>query len=149
MTMMQIRQAIEQDYPAIIMLMKNELGYPNLVEEEAKERLECFRISDDWETFVAVINNEVVGFIGVMKNIAYNIEGYYSQIVALAVSEKTRRMGIGTELVRKAEEWSLSHGITDVAVNSNMRRLDAHALYENLGYMKKSYSFKKSLGGAS
>ena len=112
------------------------------------KRLENFSNSDDWETFVAVVEDEIVGFIGVVKGIAYNIEGYYSQIMALAVSEKTRHHGIGSALVKRAEEWSLSYGITDIAVNSSMRRLDAHAFYEDLGYTKKSFSFKKTIGDA-
>jgi len=139
------RKADEPDYQDIIKLMKNELGYPDLDEAEAVARLDYFRRSDDWETFVAVVDINVVGFIGVMKNIAYNIDGYYAQIMALAVAEKARRHGVGTSLVKRVEEWSLSYGITDIAVSSNMRRLDAHAFYEELGYTKKSFSFKKSL----
>jgi len=141
-----IREAELLDFPAICELMRNELGYPDLDEEEGIKRLNYFKSSDDWETFVALVDDEVAGFIGVMKNLAYNIEGYYSQIMALAVSVKTRRCGVGTALVKRAEEWSLSCGITSVGLNSNMRRLDAHAFYEDLGYTKKSFSFTKALG---
>jgi ribosomal protein S18 acetylase RimI-like enzyme len=144
--MMLVREAEHRDFPIICELMKNELGYPDIDEEEAVKRLGYFKSSDDWETFVAVIDDEVVGFVGVMKNLAYNIEGLYSQIMALAVSVKNRRRGVGTALVNRAEEWSLLYGITDVGVNSNMRRLDAHAFYEGLGYTKKSFSFSKALG---
>ena len=144
--MMLVREAEHRDFPIICELMKNELGYPNIDEEEAVKRLGYFKSSDDWETFVAVIDDEVVGFVGVMKNLAYNIEGLYAQIMALAVSVKTRRCGVGTALVKRAEEWSLSCGITSVGLNSNMRRLDAHAFYEDLGYTKKSFSFTKALG---
>ena len=49
-----VREAIGQDYPSVILLMKNELGYPELDDEEAVKRLENFSNSDDWETFVAV-----------------------------------------------------------------------------------------------
>ena len=146
--MIYIREAAKPDYKAIISLMKNELGYPDLNDSEATKRLEYFRNSDDWETFVAVVEDEIAGFIGVMKNMAYNIEGYYSQIMALAVSEKMKRQGVGTALVKRVEEWVASHGITNITVNSNKRRLDAHAFYEKNGYIKqiaKSFSFAKSL----
>ena len=143
--MIYVREAIEPDYQAVIRLMKNELGYPALDEAEAFKRLEYFKNSEDWVTLVAVVDEVVAGFIGVKKGIAYNIDGYYSQIAALAVSEKKRRCGIGAALVKKAEEWSLSYGITGVQVSSDMRRLDAHAFYEDLGYIKKSFSFKKVL----
>ena len=141
--MIHIREAEKPDYQEIIRLMKNELGYPDLDEVETDKRLDYFKNSDDFMTFVAVVDDEIAGFIGVMKGIAYTINGYYSQIIALAVSEKKRRCGIGTALVTRAEEWSLSYGIAGISVNSNMMRLDAHAFYEKLGYTKKSFSFKK------
>lgn len=84
-----IRKAEEQDFSAICTLMKNELGYSDLNEVEAINRLKYFSDNNDWVTYVATDNcGEITGFIGVMKGFAYNIEGYYSQIMALAVSEK-------------------------------------------------------------
>jgi len=141
--MIHIREAEKPDYQEIIRLMKNELGYPDLDEVETDKRLDYFKNSDDFMTFVAVVDDEIAGFIDVMKGIAYTNNGYYSQIMALAVSEKKRRCGIGTALVTRAEEWSLSYGIAGISVNSNIMRLDAHAFYEKLGYTKKSFSFKK------
>ncbi len=141
-----IREAIEQDYRAIWEFMRNELGYPNLDQAEAIKRLTYFKNNVDWVTFVADDEQgSIMGFIGVMKGVAYNIEGYYSQIMALAISEKAQRKGIGTKLVRKAEEWSLANGITNMAVNSGLKRLGAHAFYEKIGFVKKSFSFSKTL----
>jgi GNAT superfamily N-acetyltransferase len=134
-----------QDFPAICSLMKNELGYPELNETEAVKRLEFFRKSEDFETFVADTNGFIAGFIGVMKSVAYNYDGYYSQIMALAVSENARRKGIGTALVKKTEEWTLSFGIKGIGVNSGLHRLNTHTFYEINGYIKKSYSFTKEL----
>ena len=144
--MFNIRDADAQDFSAILKLMKNELGYPDLIEDEAFKRLEYFKNSNDWATFVASIDDQIVGFIGIMKDMTYSIEGYYSQIMALAVSNNARRKGVGAALVKKAEEWSLSNGITDIGVNCNIRRLDAHKFYETLGYTRKSFSFSKILG---
>lgn len=141
-----IREAEEQDFSAICTLMKNELGYSNLNDAEAINRLRYFSSNNDWVTYVAAHDcGEITGFIGVMKGFAYNIEGYYSQIMALAVSEKAQHKGIGTKLVKKAEEWSLANGIDDIGVNSSIKRLDAHAFYEKNGYVKKSFSFIKFL----
>ena len=36
-------------------------------------------------TFIAEDENVIVGFIGIMKGLAYNVEGYSFQIMALAV----------------------------------------------------------------
>ena len=143
--MIHTRVAESSDFPAIFQLMKNELGYPNLDETEALKRLEYFKQSDDWETFVAVTDDVIAGFIGVMKGMAYNIEGHYAEIVTLAVSEKTRRGGVGTALVKRAEEWALQNGVHEVGLHSNMKRLEAHIFYEKNGYAKKSYWFYKKL----
>lgn len=145
--MITVRKAEPQDFPAIYTLMKNELGYPNLREADTFKRLEFFSSSDDWETFVALTGGEAVGFIGVTKCLAYNIDGYYTQIMAMAVSEKLQGSGIGTALVKKAEEWSMSHGITGIYVSSNIKRSSAHAFYEKNGYInsKQSYMFIKSI----
>ena len=143
--MISVRKAEKRDFPAICSLMKNELGYPELNEVEAVERLEYFARSDEWETFVAVIDDNVAGFIGIMNGISYTIEGCYAEIAALAVSEETRRGGIGTALVGKAEAWARSRGIHEVGLHSNLQRLEAHLFYEKNGYSKKSYWFYKKL----
>ena len=103
--MIEVREAVQKDFTTITHLIQNELGYPDVDANKLNSRLDSFRTDEDWETFVAVLNNEVVGFIGVMKNRAYEIDRYYAQIMALAVSEKTRRIGVGTALLEKVEEW--------------------------------------------
>ena len=138
-----VREAEAQDFPAVFGLMRNELGYPKLDEAEAFRRFTYLGQSDDWVTFVAVADGEVIGFIGVMKAMALHIEGHYSQIMELAVSENTRRSGAGSALVKKAEEWAGSHGISIIDVTSKFERLGAHAFYEENGYVKKSYKFTK------
>jgi len=85
---MNIRKAEKKDFSIICSLVKNELGYLDLVDSKLTERLEFFNNSEDWATFVAEDENVVVGFIGIMKGLAYNVEGYYSQIMALAVSNR-------------------------------------------------------------
>ena len=140
---MNIREAEPNDFPVICGLMKDELGYLNLNETDALKRLEYFRQNDNWATFVSVIDDEVVGFIGVMKGMAYNIEGFYAEILALAVSSQTRRLGVGTALVKKAEEWARQRGISEIGLHSNMKRPDAHIFYERIGYAKKSIWFNK------
>jgi GNAT superfamily N-acetyltransferase len=142
-----VREAIERDYTAISRLIGDELGYSDLLEAETIRRLEHISSKRDWATFVAVTDDEVVGFIGVMMGLAYNAEGYYAQIMALAVSEKSQRLGVGTELTKAAEEWALSQGVSDISVSSNIKRLKAHAFYEKKGYakVKENHLFIKPL----
>ena len=141
------REALKEDYPAIYSLMINELGYPDLDENETLKRLESFRKNNDVATFVAVLDGTVAGFIGVGKVVSYEMDGDNAQILALAVSENARRMGVGTALVKCIEGWSFAHGMKSIIVNTNEIRHDAHAFYENCGYRKYkvSYRFVKNL----
>ena len=143
--MMSIREAEMQDFQAIILLMRNVLGYPGLKETEAIKRLEYFKQSKEHATFVAVADAEISGFIGVMRGVAYTIEGYYAEILILAVSEKYRRGGIGSALVKRAEEWARQNSAYEIGLHSNFKRLDAHLFYERNGYQKRSYWFYKDL----
>ena len=75
-----------------------------------------------------------------MSDILFHRDNYvfsYRVIVALAVSERTRRGGVGTALVKKAEEWALDNGFHEVGLYSNMKRLDAHLFYEKKRLCKK------------
>jgi len=45
--------------------------------------------------------------------------------------------------LKKAEEWSLENGITDIGVNCGIKRLGAQAFYEKNDYAKKSFSLMK------
>ena len=140
-----IHIAQNKDFNAICKLMQNESGYPNLNIKEALKRLEFFQNSENHETFVAESNDKIVGFIGIMKDVAYNCDGYYAQIIALAVLEKAQGQGIGTTLLKQVEAWSLENRINNIGVNSGLQRLNTHKFYEKNGYEKKSYSFSKGL----
>jgi len=70
---MTIREAEEQDFSAICTLMKNELGYSDLNEVEAINRMKYFSDNNDWITYVAVGDcDEIIGFIGVIFGICMN-----------------------------------------------------------------------------
>ena len=48
-----ISEAKEQDFPAIFILIKNELGYTELNNTETINRLKYFSDSNDWITYIA------------------------------------------------------------------------------------------------
>lgn len=138
-------EAQQDDFISVFELIKVELGYTELDFEQAMKRLGFFASSKNWCTYVAVRDDKVLGFVGITKGIAYNIESEYAQIMALAVSEKYRHKGIGTLLLKQAENWALMNGIKNIGVNSGLHRPEAHQFYEHNGYCKKSFSFGKIL----
>lgn len=140
-----IRTSEENDYETICDLIGNELGYDSLNIENAYKRLAAMHSRKDYQTFVAVHNNKVIGFIGLYKGIAFNVDGEYMQIIALAVSNEYQNKGIGTQLLLKAEQYAQNENIVSLGLNSGLHREKAHAFYEHRGFVKKSYSFIKSL----
>ncbi len=140
-----IRDLEKDDYEAVCDLISNELGYVNTNYADAFKRLDAIRNRKGYHTFVAVDNNKVIGFIGLSRGIAFNINGEYIQIIALAVNKECQNRGIGTQLLIKVEQYAQNEKIHSIGLNSGLHREEAHTFYEHRGYVKKSYSFQKSL----
>jgi ribosomal protein S18 acetylase RimI-like enzyme len=71
--------------------------------------------------------------------------GPIGRMTALAVDESARGQGVGTALVRAAEEIFTTRGCALIEVTSNKKRTDAHAFYEKLGYTATSFRFAKTV----
>jgi len=141
----EIREAVETDYPTVCSLINKELGYPNVALDELAIRLKRMEKAGNYHTFVAILDNVIVGFIGITKGIAYEISGDYYRIIAFAVSSKHQNKGIGSSILRYVENIASQNGISYFTLSSGMQRTAAHAFYEHNGYEKKSYSFSKGL----
>ena len=63
------------------------------------------------------------------------------------ITEEFRRLGIGKELIRRAEQWARNQGCRKVVLRSNMQRETAHIFYPSIGYtrVKSSLSYRKEL----
>ena len=60
--------------------------------------------------------------------------GYDYELVKLAVSSDTRRLGIGLNLCRTALNYASSQGAKTIFLESNTRLKSAIALYRKLGF---------------
>lgn len=138
-----IRDMVPDDYKALKPLI-DELGYPS-TEDEIKERLQNIIIDKNFKTLLAELNGKIVAFIGLLKSYGYEINGPYIRIMALVVAEEYRNQGIGTQLIKVAEEWAQQNGATIITLNSGLKRMDAHRFYEHMGFRIKGYSFIKEL----
>ena len=67
------------------------------------------------------------------------------RITALIVDETSRGLGIGRVLVAAAERRFLSAGCGLLEITSNLKRVEAHAFYESLGYDKTSVRLVKDI----
>ena len=132
-----------EDSAALASLMC-ELGYKTTA-AQMKKRLESILANSDYQTFVATIDDKIFGMIGTFSQPSYEHDDRSGRILALAVSKKLRRSGIGRALVTLAEQDFARRGITRIALNTRLTRKDAHEFYRTLGYEKNGYRFLKQL----
>ena len=140
-----IREALPCDYLAIHSLITNELGYEQIDFEKLCVRLNIMRMESNYSTIVAEFENDIVGFIGMSRGLAYNVDGEYIQISALAVRNDMQNIGIGSQLLKWIEDYAIRNDIKSLILTSRFHRTNAHSFYEHMGYTKKSYAFIKDL----
>ena len=132
------------DISAIRDILENDLGY-NCELDSLKKRVDEMIKRGNYQIFVAEDDNKVVGYIGCVNYLAFELENEGMKIIALAVSKEYRRKGIGTQLLKTAEQWAKENNIDVVLLNSGLLREEAHVFYESQGYFKKSYGFIKRI----
>ena len=132
------------DISAIRDILENDLGY-NCELNSLKNRVDEMMTRGNYQIFVACVGDKVVGYIGCVNYLAFELENEGMKIIALAVSKKYRRKGIGTQLLKTAEQWAKENNIEVVLLNSGLPREDAHTFYESQGYFKKSFGFIKKI----
>lgn len=138
------RKYESQDISAIRDILENDLGY-NCELDKLNNRINEMLKRGNYQIFVACDGDKVVGYIGCVSYLAFELENEGMKIIALAVSKEYRRRGIGTELLKTAEQWAKENNIEVILLNSGLPRKDAHAFYESQGYFKKSYGFIKKI----
>jgi GNAT superfamily N-acetyltransferase len=87
----------------------------------------------------------LLGVVTLFTTIVLHRPKPIGRISALIVDESARGHGVGRALVGAAEAFALREGCGMLEVTSNMRRTEAHAFYERLGFDKSSYRFVKTL----
>lgn len=142
---MNIRSMTRNDSNNMEVLM-NQLGYPS-TNQKIQSRLDKILDLPNYETFVAEINGELVGFVGMCKQIAYEFDQPYVRVLALVVHEDYRRKNIGQNLMLEVEEWAKKNNCIAITLNSGNReeRIAAYNFYKKLGYIGKSTGFSKTL----
>lgn len=126
-----IRQAVPADKPYIEKLfaeMLRSIYNTDDTEEYEAGYLDKFFGGSADRIFVAVVNGETAAYI--------SVEAYPEHIYLddFSVSEKYRKIGIGTALVKRAEEYAGELGLTDVELHVEKSNASALRLYEKLGY---------------
>jgi len=139
-----VRRATTDDAPHVAVLSRV-LGYP-VDPRVMSERLSHLVARDADAVFVAVDGDRIVGWIHGAERELLEV-GRLCEILGLVVDQSARRVGAGRALVDAVEQWAASRGVSQVAVRSNIVRLESHPFYERLGYtrVKTQHSYRKAL----
>jgi GNAT superfamily N-acetyltransferase len=140
-----IREATMTDIPALTGLM-NQLGYSTTT-DEMKTRFINIQNHEDYKTFIAATDTQVVGMVGLTRNFSYEQNGIYVRVAALVTNHDFRQNGIGSQLMEAAENWAREIGAHTILLNCGNRdeRRVAHQFYQKVGYQIKSSGFIKKL----
>jgi GNAT superfamily N-acetyltransferase len=137
------REAAMTDITALTDLM-NQLGYPT-TKDEMNSRFTNIQHHEDYKTFVATADSQVVGMVGMTKGYFYEQNGIYVRVLALVTNTECRQHGIGKQLMEAAENWAREIGAGTILLNCGNReeRKVAQQFYQKIGYQIKSSGFVK------
>ncbi len=126
--------------------LTNQLGYETSI-EQMTVRMERILSLDTYWTFVAVVNGQVAGYIGLNKNYFWEQDGCFIRIQVLVISKEYRRMGIGEKLIDAAERKAKEVDAKLIILNSGNKpeREAAHQFYPQMGFEAKSTGYIKNI----
>jgi ribosomal protein S18 acetylase RimI-like enzyme len=142
-----IRVARLSDAPGLAALMCA-LGYET-ANNEMRARLKSILADSRCSTFVAKIGKELCGMIGTLTYMSHEHDDLSGKIVALVVSNKHRRSGVGRALIATAEKDFVRRNVTRITLTTRFERDEAHQFYEKLGYSRTGFRFAKNFARTS
>lgn len=141
-----IRQATTSDIPAMNELFRKDLGYEECTLKIVEKQFAGLDNSREVVFIAEADSGRIAGVIHVEK---YNVLYFptMANILGLAVAADFRRQGIGSALLKRAEEWARKNGACSMRLNSGESRKQAHEFYCAQGYTddKKQLRFIKEL----
>jgi len=133
--MVEIRPAEASDAKSICEINKSAFGY-DYPEDKTGERLTFILGKSTDKIWVACVDDRVVGYIhGADYECTYSDS--LKNIMAVAVDEKYRGLGIGKQLLMAVEKWAREAGCEGIRLVSGFNREKAHEFYLHCGYVNR------------
>jgi ribosomal protein S18 acetylase RimI-like enzyme len=94
--------------------------------------------------FVATKEDRVVGFVALSTRTHFtgDVDAY---IGSLVVDQELERQGVGSMLLRVAEEWARDSGFQTLVLDTGARNTAARALYKAVGFAEEDIRLSKRL----
>ena len=127
----EVREMTVEDAQAVNSLSQL-LGYP-LSNQETLLNITAVVKSNDHSAFVAILENNIVGWIGAAHTIMIEVMPH-CEINGLVIDENHRTKGIGKLLIEKVKQWAREKGSDKLSLRCNVKRTEAHLFYEHLGF---------------
>lgn len=137
------REATRDDLPGILDLYARALDGKALSVAGAEALFDRMRSYPDYRLHVAEIDGRLAGTFALLVMDNLGECGTPSGVVEDVVVEPAlQRSGVGRAMMAHALAICRQKGCYKMTLSSNLRRTDAHAFYEALGFEKHGYSFR-------
>lgn len=97
-----------------------------------------------YRLFAAYEEEGIVGVVGGAKRLNF-YNGPHIFVYDLVTDEERRSEGFGSEMLSFVHSWAREESCEHVTLESGLWRERAHEFYEELGYEKFCYSFRKEI----
>lgn len=107
---------------------------------------EYYRTDGSYRSLIALYEGQVVGHVWIDRVVDIFQMKRYFYLRDICVQENFRTMGIATTLMKKVEEIAKKEAIDYLELTSSRLRVDAHRVYQKLGYqIKDTMVFVKAI----
>lgn len=138
---------IELTNANINMLVGFQLDYlqSSLSKDQLEDKVLDVLNHDDEKIFIAVCDDEVIGYIYVnIYDVLY--QEPIANVVSFILNMNKKHNGVGKTLIEAAENWAKDKGIKKARIVSDVNRTHGHSLFKKLGYVinETDFEFKKA-----
>ena len=128
-----LRKAELKDAGSIVVLTE-ELGY-EVTKSAVIIKLKKILMDPVQEVFVAE-NKSILGWVHIVLSEPLESE-LFTEIIGMIVKSDYRGMGIGTKLLKEAEQWAVDRGCNRIRVRTNISRTETRDYYRRMGFISK------------
>jgi len=141
-TPIHIRSATVSEHAEIAVLL-GQLGYDSSA-TDVLSRLNAIQESSTDLVLVASGADTILGLISLHILPLFHVNGFLGRITSLVVGEASRGQGVGSALMKAAEEWFLANHCIKIEVTSGDHRTDARRFYESHGLLRDGERLSKT-----
>lgn len=145
-----VTRARRDDVPALVALLRDDPIGSTREGSDLAPYLRAFEAIDaDPAHLLVAVRDEVDAVVGTMQLTLLpglsRAAATRLQIEGVRVAPPTQGSGLGSALLRWAEDYGRSRGARLAQLTTDKRRTDAHRFYERLGYVASHEGMKRSL----